>query len=51
MTKVAILGAGAGGLSAVVELTLAGFECTLWNRGKSAINDIIKSGKIYKLKK
>ncbi len=46
MTKVAILGAGAGGLSAVVELTLAGFECTLWNRGKSAINDIIKSGKI-----
>ena len=47
MTKVAILGAGAGGLSATVELTLAGFECALWNRGKPAIDDIMKTGKIY----
>ena len=47
MIRVAILGAGAGGLSAAVELTLAGFECTLWNRGRSAINDVIKAGKIY----
>ena len=30
--KVLILGAGAGGAAAVVELTLAGHEVTLWNR-------------------
>ncbi|MEE2774978.1 MAG: NAD/NADP octopine/nopaline dehydrogenase family protein [Pseudomonadota bacterium] len=47
MTRVAILGAGAGGLSAAVELTQAGFECILWNRGKPAINDIIRLGKIH----
>ncbi|MBO2455741.1 NAD/NADP octopine/nopaline dehydrogenase family protein [Actinomadura barringtoniae] len=31
-TTVAVLGAGAGGLSAVVELTLAGHDVRLWNR-------------------
>ncbi|MDG2475310.1 MAG: NAD/NADP octopine/nopaline dehydrogenase family protein [Paracoccaceae bacterium] len=46
MTRVAILGAGAGGLSATVELTKAGFECALWNRGRPTINEIIKVGKI-----
>ncbi|MEU9842853.1 NAD/NADP octopine/nopaline dehydrogenase family protein [Actinomadura sp. NPDC048032] len=30
--RVAVLGAGAGGLSAVVELTLAGHDVRLWNR-------------------
>lgn len=32
--KVAVLGAGAGGLSCVVELTLAGHHVRLWSRGR-----------------
>ena len=32
MTRVAILGAGSGGLSAAVELTQAGHDIALWNR-------------------
>lgn len=44
MTRVAILGAGGGGLSAATELTQAGVDCTLWNRGVAAISDIVASG-------
>lgn len=45
MSRVAVLGAGGGGLSAVTELTLRGFDCALWNRGEAAIAGIIDSGK------
>ena len=44
MTRVAILGCGGGGLSAATELTLNGFDCALWNRGATAISDIIEFG-------
>lgn len=45
MNRVAVLGAGAGGLSAVTELTLRGFECSLWNRGEEAIARIVETGR------
>lgn len=35
--KVAILGAGAGGASAAVELSLSGHEVRLWNRSETAL--------------
>lgn len=35
--SVAVLGAGGGGLSAAVELTLAGHDVRLWNRGAAAL--------------
>lgn len=44
MTRVAVLGAGAGGLAAVAELGLAGVDCTLWNRGEAAIAEIMARG-------
>ncbi len=44
MTRVAVLGAGSGGLSACAELTLAGFDCALWNRGAPAIEEIMSLG-------
>ena len=37
MTTVAILGAGAGGLSSAVELGRAGHEVRLWNRNEATI--------------
>jgi opine dehydrogenase len=45
MSRVAVLGAGGGGLSAVTELTMRGFDCALWNRGEEAISRIIETGK------
>ncbi len=47
MTRVAVLGAGGGGLSAVVELTKAGFGCALWNRGETAIATILDTGDVH----
>lgn len=37
MTAVAVIGAGAGGAAAVVELTLAGHEVRWWNRNPATI--------------
>jgi opine dehydrogenase len=37
MTRVAVLGAGAGGLSATVELTQAGHDVVLWNRNAQTL--------------
>lgn len=37
MSTVAVLGAGAGGLSAVVELTRAGHDVRLWNRNPATL--------------
>ena len=37
MTRVAVLGAGAGGLSATVELTQAGHQVALWNRNAQTL--------------
>jgi opine dehydrogenase len=44
--KVAILGGGAGGASAAVELTQHGHEVRLWNRGAAALESFIAAGGI-----
>ncbi len=44
--RVAILGAGAGGASAAVELTRQGHQVRLWNRSASSIAGFVKSGGI-----
>lgn len=41
MTRIAVLGAGAGGLAAVAELGLKGVDCALWNRGEAVIAEIV----------
>lgn len=46
MSTVAVLGAGAGGLSAVVELTLAGHEVRLWNRRASTLEPYLAAGAV-----
>lgn len=46
MTKVAILGAGAGGAAAAVELTLAGHEVRLWNRSPATLAPFEETGGI-----
>ncbi len=46
MSKVAVLGGGAGGQSAAVELTSAGHQVNLWNRRESTIMPIIERGTI-----
>lgn len=38
--KIAILGAGAGGVAAAVQLKKAGHDVRLWNRSSSALEDI-----------
>ena len=43
MTAVAILGAGAGGLSCAVELTQAGHDVRLWNRNPRALERYVES--------
>ncbi len=45
--KVAILGAGAGGAAAAVELSLAGHGVTLWNRSPDAIAAFREKGVSY----
>ena len=42
--KVAVLGAGAGGASAVVELTQNGHSTHLWNRSESTLQPFIDAG-------
>jgi opine dehydrogenase len=42
--KVSILGAGAGGAAAVVELMLAGHEVTLWNRSTETLAPFHQAG-------
>ncbi len=44
--KVAVLGAGAGGASACVELTAQGHEVRLWNRSPKALEAFAKRGGI-----
>ncbi len=44
MSKVAILGAGAGGLSAVAELTSRKHQVRLWNRSAGALEPFRESG-------
>jgi opine dehydrogenase len=44
MTVVAVLGAGAGGLSSAVELALAGHEVRLWNRSAQTIEPYVDNG-------
>ena len=44
MTKVAVLGAGAGGTAAVVELTLLGHSLRLWNRSPEVLGAIELNG-------
>jgi opine dehydrogenase len=46
MSKIAVLGGGAGGQSAAVELTSAGHVVNLWNRRESTIKPVIDSGTI-----
>ena len=43
MSRVAVLGAGAGGLSSAVELTQAGHEVRLWNRNPRTIASVAGS--------
>lgn len=40
MSRVAVLGAGAGGLSAAVDLTLRGHDVHLWNRSKTTLDPL-----------
>lgn len=42
--RIAIIGAGAGGASAVAELTLAGHEVTLWGRSVQTLAPFIERG-------
>lgn len=44
---IAVLGAGAGGLSATVELTLAGHSVALWNRNPATLAPHRKAGMIH----
>ncbi len=44
MSAVAILGAGAGGLSAVTELVSRGHEVRLWNRSQNALDPLRETG-------
>jgi opine dehydrogenase len=46
MTTVAVLGAGAGGLSAAVELTLSGHRVRLWNRSTATLRPFLTAGGI-----
>ncbi|MFW0152483.1 NAD/NADP octopine/nopaline dehydrogenase family protein [Mycobacterium sp. smrl_JER01] len=47
MTTVAVLGAGAGGLSAAVELTAAGHCVRLWNRREATLAPYCAAGGVY----
>jgi opine dehydrogenase len=42
MSTVAVLGAGGGGLSACVELTLAGWDVALWNRRPRTLSPYVE---------
>ncbi len=44
MTAVAVIGAGAGGAAAVVELSLAGHEVRWWNRNPGTIAPFLAAG-------
>jgi opine dehydrogenase len=44
MSTVAVLGAGAGGLSAVVELSRAGHDLRLWNRNPATLQPYLDAG-------
>ena len=44
MTAVAVIGAGAGGAAAVVELTLAGHDVRWWNRSPATIEPFRAAG-------
>ncbi|MBA2272435.1 MAG: NAD/NADP octopine/nopaline dehydrogenase family protein [Actinobacteria bacterium] len=46
MTCVAVLGAGAGGTAAAVDLTLRGHDVRLWNRSKATLEPLKVAGKI-----
>ncbi|MCW5603039.1 MAG: NAD/NADP octopine/nopaline dehydrogenase family protein [Burkholderiales bacterium] len=42
--QVTVLGAGAGGAAAVVELTRAGHEVALWNRSTATLDPFLRAG-------
>jgi opine dehydrogenase len=42
--RIAVIGAGAGGASAVAELTLAGHEVVLWNRSPQTLAPFLERG-------
>ena len=44
MNRIAVLGAGAGGLSATVDLTLAGHQVALWNRNAATLRSNAAEG-------
>lgn len=44
MLKVAVIGAGAGGVAAVAQLTLAGHEVRLWNRSAASLAPLRAEG-------
>ena len=46
MSTVAVLGAGNGGLSATVELTLAGHDVVLWNRNPRTVEPYLATGEL-----
>ena len=46
MSRVAVLGAGAGGRSAVVELAQAGHDVRLWNRRPQTLAPVIAAGAV-----
>ena len=45
--RIAILGAGGGGASAVAELTQRGHEVTLWNRSAATLESFIEHGGVH----
>ena len=47
MTRVAILGAGAGGAAAAVELIARGFEVALWNRSAATLEPLRAAGGVH----
>lgn len=44
--RVAILGAGSGGMAAIAELANAGHTVRLWNRSSEALAPLIKAGRV-----
>lgn len=44
--RVVVIGAGAGGAAAVVELTAAGHDVTLWNRSADTLSPFVRRGGI-----
>lgn len=46
MARVAVLGAGNGGLAAIADLAVRGHDVRLWNRGAGALAEIARTGAV-----